>query len=585
MYILGISAHYHDSAAALLQDGVIIAAIQEERLSRIKHDNAFPLLAANQCMALAGITSDAIDCIVYYEKPFWKFERILDTITNRIPFTYQHFAKAIPLWVKNRLWIGSEIRKTLNFKGKVLYAAHHDSHAAAAYYSSEFKDAAIITLDGVGEHTTTTISCYENNKFELLREQHFPHSLGLLYSAFTQYCGFKVNSGEYKLMGLAPYGKPVYKQLIYDALIELFPDGSYRLNMNYFNYSEGLSMINRNFEKLFGKPQRKPESEIDLFYKDVAASIQAVLEEVTLKIVKIAKALTLKQNVVFAGGVALNCKLNQKIVEEKIFESHYFYPCPGDAGSAVGAAYLGWHQFHQKISPAKRGSEVYLGNALNEYPKVTTTEEALLKNKIPFTKIAGDIEIISEALAAGKIVGWYNGRMEFGPRALGNRSILADPRQSTMKAILNEKIKLRENFRPFAPAVLYEKATELFELGTANYNTMMVTAAAKRGTAELMPAVIHEDGTARIQTVSKTDNRPFYELLQSFYEKTGCPALINTSFNVRGEPIVASLEDAIRTFLYTDMDILVFDGEFMICKSSDLKSVMKTIQPNLYADD
>ncbi len=509
-----------------------------------------------------------------------KFERILDTITDHVPFSFLHFAKAIPLWVKNRLWIGLEVKKKLKFKGKVLYASHHQSHAASAFYSSPFKDAAIITIDGVGEYATTTIAIGGTKGIETLKEQHFPHSLGLIYSAFTQYCGFKVNSGEYKLMGLAPYGKPIYKQQIYDHLIKLFPDGSYELNMKYFSYTEGLKMINHHFENVFGKPARKRESTMDPFYQDIAASIQEVLEEVVLKLVAYTKELTQKEHVVFAGGVILNCKLNQKIVEADIFKAHYFYPSAGDAGTAVGAAYLGWYgHLNKEHTSNTNTSEVYLGNWYDDVEKV------LNENAISYTIISDNYSIVAQEIANGKIVGWYNSKMEFGPRALGNRSILADPRKAEMKDILNEKIKLRESFRPFAPAILEENAHQFFELYPCNYNTMMVTAKARPGTKDLMPAVVHHDDTARIQTVSVNDNEKFYQLIQAFYTLTGCPALINTSFNVRGEPIVESLEDALRAFLYTDIDILVFNGKYMVTKEDHLANAKTFIQPKTYAAD
>ena len=584
MYILGISAYYHDSAAALLQDGVLKAAIQEERLSRIKHDKSFPLLAINECLLMSGIEADQLDCVIYYEKPFLKLERIIDTITAGIPKSFSHFLTAIPLWVKNRLWISSEIREKLNFKGEILFANHHESHAAAAYYSSPFTDATIITLDGVGEYATTTIGFGTGTEIGIKLEQHFPHSLGLLYSAFTQYCGFKVNSGEYKLMGLAPYGKPLYKQIIYDHLIKVYPDGSYQLNMKYFDYTEGQRMINSRFIKLFGRPMRSHESSMDSFYMDVAASIQEVIEEIVLKLVIAARSISDRSNVVFAGGVMLNCKLNQKIVEAQIFKNHYFYPCPGDAGSAVGAAYLAWHNYYKKERINFSLQEVYLGTDTSNL-KSESVEECLIRLQCPFDQPQNNFDYIADQISQGKIVGWFNGRMEFGPRALGNRSILADPRRAEMKSILNDKIKLREKFRPFAPAVLAEQASDFFNLHQTNYNTMMVTAVAKAGTDKIMPAVIHEDGTARIQTVSSIDNSDFYKLLESFFLKTGCPALINTSFNVRGEPIVSSIEDALRTFLYTEIDLLVIDTCYIINKEMNLEIIKNKILPKVYEDD
>jgi carbamoyltransferase len=480
---------------------------------------------------------------------------------------------------KHRLWISSEIKKKLKYKGEILYASHHDSHAAAAYFSSPFADAAILTLDGVGEFATTTISTGLGNKIDLIAAQNFPHSLGLLYSAFTQYCGFKVNSGEYKLMGLAPYGKPLYKQNIYDHLITQFDDGSYILNMKYFSYSEGNRMINKKFEKLFGMPRRKEESGLSEFYKDIAASIQEVIEEIVLNLVKQARLLTNKTSIVFSGGVVLNCKLNQKIVEANIFDDHYFYPNPGDAGSAVGAAYLAWFGYLENTYDAQNNSSsIYLGNIMD-------AKECLSQLQVPFQILDNASGEVAKLLSEGKIIGWYNGKIEFGPRALGNRSILADPRNPNMKNVLNEKIKLRENFRPFAPAILEEEASGYFEMHHANYDTMMVTAKVKPGTKELMPAVVHEDGTARIQVVTKGSNKEFHDLLKSFHQLTGCPALINTSFNIRGEPIVESVEDALRTFIYTDMDLLIFNNSYLVSKEFDLEFLKKKLPQIKYAND
>ena len=581
MYILGISAYYHDSAAALIKDGLVVVAIQEERLTRIKHDKSFPIQAINKCIEMAGIQITEIDSVVYYEKPFWKFERILDTITNHVPFTFSPFSSAIPLWVKNRLWISTEIRKKLNFKGKILYASHHESHAAAAYYSSGFNHSAIITIDGVGEYATTTVGMGNQQKIEIIKEQHFPHSLGLLYSAFTQFCGFKVNSGEYKLMGLAPYGQPIYKEKIYAHFLQLFDDGSYQLNMKYFSYTEGRRMINKHFEAIWGMPARKEEAPMDQFYMDIAASIQEVLEEVVLKLCKWVQQLTNTTQVVFAGGVALNCKLNQKLVEANIFENHYFYPSPGDAGSAVGAAYLGWYHFHQKEKCDEVGSTVYLGNNYQN----KDIKSFLESYEIPYKEIINSSELVADKLTEGKIIGWFNGRMEFGPRALGSRSILADPRKASMKDILNEKIKLRETFRPFAPMILESEASHYFELYSANYDTMMVTAKSKNGAELIMPAVIHQDGTARIQLINEVNNLEIFEVLTSFYHKTNCPAIINTSFNVRGEPIVESPLDALRVLLYTDIDQLVFNNSIWVDKEFDMEKVRKKIKMITYAAD
>jgi len=582
MYILGLSSYYHDSAATLLKDGVIVAAIQEERLTRIKNDSSFPAKSIEQCLKMAGITINEVEYIVYYEKPFWKFERIMDTILSTIPFSFSMFIKAVPLWVKSRLWIGPEIRKKLSFKGKILYGSHHESHAAAAYFTSGFDEAAILTIDGVGEFASTMMAIGNKNKIEVLSEQHFPHSLGLLYAAFTQYCGFKVNSGEYKLMGLAPYGKPTFKKLIYDKLIKQYEDGSYYIDMKYFKYEQGKRMVGEEFENLFGKPTRKPESLMEEHYQNVAASIQEVIEEIVINLCRKIKETTQASKIVFAGGVALNCKLNQKIVEAKIFDDHYFYANPGDAGSALGAAYKVWHEHLNNELPVNMAEyNCYLGNEYND----EEIELYLNKYKIVYTQLPNIGELLAKNIAEGKIIGWYNGRLEFGPRALGNRSILADPRSPQMKDILNEKIKLRESFRPFAPVVMEDKASTYFDLFNCRYDHMMVTAQAKNGTKEIMPAVIHNDGTARIQTIDKNVNANLYTVLDEFYKITGCPALINTSFNVRGEPIVESPIDALRAFLYTDIDVLVFNNKFIITKEQKHTEAKILIPEQKYAAD
>lgn len=582
MYILGLSSYYHDSAAALLKDGVIVAAIQEERLSRIKNDPSFPTRAIEQCLKIAGISINEVEYIVYYEKPFWKFERIMDTIMSNVPFSFSMFIKAVPLWIKNRLWIGPEIRKKLAYKGKILFGSHHESHAAAAYYTSGFDHAAILTIDGVGEFASTMIAIGDQHSIKVLSEQHFPHSLGLLYAAFTQYCGFKVNSGEYKLMGLAPYGKPSFKKLIYDRLIQQHEDGSYHIEMKYFKYEQGKRMVGPEFETLFGKSARKPESAMEEHYQDVAASIQEVIEEIVINLCKRIKETTKVNKIVFAGGVALNCKLNQKIVEANLFEDHYFYANPGDAGSALGAAYQVWHQYlNNELIADQPEYNCYLGNEYKEEEIIFN----LNKYKVVYTQPENMDELVAKSISEGKIIGWYNGKIEFGPRALGNRSILADPRTAEMKDILNEKIKLREAFRPFAPVVLKDKASLYFDLYNCRYDQMMVTAQAKVGTETLMPAVIHNDGTARIQTVDQSTNDDLYKVMLKFFQLTGCPALINTSFNVRGEPIVESPEDALRAFLYTDIDVLVFNNKFVVTKGHDLTETKKLIPEKKYAAD
>ena len=584
MYILGISAYYHDSAAALLKDGIIIAAVQEERLSRIKNDRSFPNLAIDACINIAGIKLDEIDSIIFYEKPFWKFERIFESITQNVPFSFLQFLKAIPLWVKKRLWIGPEIKDKLHFKGRVLYASHHQSHAAAAFYASGFTSSAILILDGVGEYATSSIATGEGCLIKMLKEQHFPHSLGLLYSAFTQYCGFKVNSGEYKLMGLAAYGQPRFKQLIYNHLIQQFPDGSYSLDMTYFHYNEGLKLINKKFTRLFGRDQRGEQDGLDVFYFDVAASIQAVLEEIVLKLLEQVKSVTNASKLVFSGGVALNCKLNQRIVESGLFEQYYFHSNPGDAGCAAGAAYLGYYDFLQKSIVTSK-STVFLGNTPYTSDGFGWMQSELNMLGVPYKIISDHHDDIPIALASGKIIASLNGRMEFGPRALGHRSILADPRDPEMKGMLNRKIKLREGFRPFAPSILEEHVEALFDLGPANYDTMMITATAKAGTAELMPSAIHVDGSARLHIVSRHVDKAFHDIIHRFYLMTGCPALINTSFNIRGEPIVATVQDALHTFLYTDIDILLLENKFLISKSMELNAVKAKIKPKVIPND
>lgn len=562
MKILGISAYYHDSAAAVWVDGKLIAALHEERFTRIKHDASFPMNACQHCLKLAGIKISEIDLIVFYEKPFLKFDRIIDTILHTAPFGFSQFLKAIPVWIKQKLWISADIRKKLNYKGQLIFSGHHEAHAASAFFSSPFDEAAIITIDGVGEWATTTIGKAANNTLEILQEQKFPHSLGLFYSSFTQYCGFKVNSGEYKLMGLAPYGKPIYKKKIFDHLIELKDDGSFLLNMNYFNFAEGNTMVNSVFEKLMGQPSRKPETEMTTFYMDVAASAQEVLEEIILKIARHAQTLTGMSSVCMAGGVALNCKANQKLMASGIFQKAYFYPASGDAGGAVGAAYVGAYLYHKLNRDKQLFSPIYLGN---NYDKDAVQQ---ILNHYQISAISGDgiIDMIVEKISEGKVIGWFSGKMEFGPRALGARSILADPRNPEMKSILNEKIKLREGFRPFAPAVLEEYANEYFEIFDANYDTMMVTATAKNGVKNKYPSIVHKDGTCRIQIVKKELNPEFYDLILSYYNLTGCPMLINTSFNVRGEPMVESPIDALRCFVHTDMDYLFLEG-FIIDKT------------------
>lgn len=585
MYLLGISAYYHDSAAALLKDGTLISAMQEERLSRVKHDNSFPIRAIQSCLDQASISMDQISYIVFYEKPFWKFERILDSIVHSVPFSFIQFHLAMPLWFGKRLWIKSEIQRKLDFNKTILFADHHSSHAASAFYTSNFEEAAVLIMDGVGEECTTSIGHGRKNKITLLKHLKFPHSLGLLYSAFTQYCGFKVNSGEYKLMGIAALGNPKFKTMIYDRLITVFEDGSYYLNMHYFDFTEGLQMINKRFIKLFGMDARKPESPLIPFYIDMAASIQEVLEEITLKLTLQTKKITKLDKIVFAGGNFLNCKMNQRIVEAKIFEEHYFYYNPGDAGTAVGAAYLAHFDFLKNDNLLNQNQSPFLGSPLYSNQTTPSLEEKLNQYKLHFIAIDDQLSLVANLLQEGHIVAIAQGAMEYGPRALGNRSILADPRSDKMKPILNERVKLRENFRPFAPILLDHQASRYFDLKKANYDSMMVTATAFPEAYHVMPAVIHADGTARIQLISAKKNRFLHSLLSEFFVLTGCPALINTSFNVRGEPIAANLEDTLHTFLYTDIDALIIENKYLVLKSSNLDTARSLIPQKTFQND
>lgn len=585
MYILGISAYFHDSAAALLLDGRVLAAAQEERFTRIKHDSAFPVKAIHQCLAIANIGMDEIEYIIFYEKPFWKFERILDSIVSTVPFSFRQFHLAMPLWFSKRLWIKSEIQKKLDFKKTILFADHHSSHAASAFYTSNFEEAAVLIIDGVGEESTTSIGQCKKNKITLLKQHKFPHSLGMLYSAFTQYCGFKVNSGEYKLMGIAPLGNPKFKSLIYDHLITVFDDGSYYLHMQYFDFTEGLQMINTLFFNLFGKEARIPESPLTPFYADIAASIQEVLEEIALKLVLQAKKITQLDKIVFAGGSFLNCKMNQRIAEAKIFDDHYFYFNPGDAGAALGAAYLAHFDYLKHTNLLNQNQSPYLGSTLFLNLSERSLEEKLNQYKLYYIAINDNLSLIANLLMEGQIVATANGPMEYGPRALGNRSILADPRSAKMKDILNERVKYRENFRPFAPILLENQALKFFDLKKTKYDTMMVTASALPEAFNIMPAVIHTDGTARIQLISPEKNAFLHSLLSEFYSLTGCPALINTSFNIRGEPIVANLEDALHTFLYTDIDALILENKYLILKKGNLDKARSLIPQKAFQND
>jgi carbamoyltransferase len=586
--ILGISAFYHDSAAALVIDGDIVAAAQEERFSRNKHDAGFPARAIAYCLEEARLTPDRLDYVAFYEKPLAKFERLLETYLAYAPRGLRSFSLAMPLWLREKLFLRRAIRGGLPgpTRAPLVFLDHHESHAASAFFPSPFERAAILTLDGVGEWTTTAQGAGEGNRIRLTHHLQFPHSLGLLYSAFTYYCGFKVNSGEYKLMGLAPYGRPVYKDLIYKHLIDLKPDGSFRLNMRYFNYCQGLTMTGRRFHALAGGPPRRPEARLGQRHMDLAASIQAVTEEVLLRMGRDLHRRTGLTNLVLAGGVALNCVANGRLLREGPFESIWIQPAAGDAGGALGAALFVWYQLLEKPRRVD-GRDAQKGSLLGPHFAPDTIRRWLEGQGIPFRRFGVEdlCRHVAGLLAAGQVVGWFQGRMEFGPRALGARSILGDPRSPTMQATMNLKIKFREGFRPFAPCVLREHAPEWFGLRPGQESPYMLlvapvleghrvaipTAQARvmDGDPDLchrvnvvrsaIPAVTHVDYSARVQTVDAGRNARFYRLVQAFHGLTGCPVLVNTSFNVRGEPIVCTPHDAYRCFLATDMDALVLE--------------------------
>jgi carbamoyltransferase len=593
VHILGISAYYHDSAACLVHDGEVIAAAQEERFTRKKHDSAFPDHAISYCLKEAGIAPHQVDYIVFYDKPFLKFERLLETYLAFAPKGLRSFIASMPVWLKDKLFQKKVITDALkalwsvdiNWEGRLLFSEHHLSHAASAFFPSPFESAAVLTMDGVGEWTTTSLAIGRSNKLEVAKEIHFPHSLGLLYSAMTYYTGFKVNSGEYKVMGLAPYGKPVYADLIKEHLIDIKEDGSFALDMSYFNYCTGLTMTSKKFDDIFGGPPRKPESELTQREMDLAASVQAVTEEVVIKLAKgIAKS-TGQKNLCLAGGVALNCVANGKLLREKVFENIWIQPAAGDAGGAVGAAlgayYIMLNQprvVDKNVYDGMKGS--YLGPEFNQ----AQIEKELIKCGAVFTMHTPE-EITNktaQALADGMAIGWMNGRMEFGPRSLGGRSILADPRSPAMQKLLNLKVKYRESFRPFAPSVLREDVSDWFDLDSDSPYMLLVADVAKSkqrtmspdeealfGIQKLnilrssIPSVTHVDYSARVQTVHEQTNPRYYQLIKRFKELTGCPVLVNTSFNVRGEPIICSPSDAFRCFMGTELDALVVGNAFL----------------------
>jgi len=584
MNILGISAFYHDSAACLVRDGKIISAAQEERFTRKKHDHRFPSQAIEYCLKEAGIERQDLDYVAFYDKPFQKFDRLLSTYLTYAPRGIASFIKAMPLWLKQKLWIKDFIAEELNFEGKILFPEHHQSHAASAFFPSPFKDAAFLTVDGVGEWTTSSYGVGQDNKIDIQGELHFPHSLGLLYSAFTYFTGFRVNSGEYKLMGLAPYGNPTYVDLIKDKLIDLKDDGSFKMNMKYFNFAAGLTMTNRKFAGLFGGAARRPESEISQREMDIARSIQEVTEEILLKMAHHVHQQTGKSNLVLAGGVALNCVGNGRILRESPFENIWIQPAAGDAGGALGAALFTWHQYLDNPREALSIRDSQQGSYLGPNFSDKEVKAYLDLNNITYHLHVDDtlFHSVAQLIADEKVIGWFQGRMEFGPRALGNRSILGDARSPEMQSTMNLKIKYRESFRPFAPSVLSENVSDIFELDKESPYMLLVAPVKEElrvkqkkeqmGLAMInaprstVPAITHVDQSARIQTVNANDNPRYHALISKFFELTGSPVIINTSFNVRGEPIVCTPEEAFICFMRTDMDHLVL-GNFLLNKS------------------
>jgi carbamoyltransferase len=588
--ILGISAFYHDSAAALVVDGRIIAAAQEERFTRVKHDSRFPAKAVGYCLKEAGITPADIDHVVFYEKPYLKFERLLETHLGVAPAGFGSFLKAMPLWIHEKLRLPGELSRGLGngYAKRYVFPEHHESHAASAFFPSPFEEAAILTIDGVGEWATATLGHGSGNKISLTHEMKFPHSLGLLYSAFTYFCGFRVNSGEYKLMGLAPFGEPKYETLILEKLIDLKEDGSFRMNMSYFNYCAGLTMTSRRFDRLFGGSPRQPESPITRRECDMAASIQKVTEEIMLRMASHAHRLTGSRNLCLAGGVALNCVGNGRLLRESAFERIWIQPASGDAGGALGAALFVWHQLlENKRTPQSPDGQ--RGSLLGPEFSSDETKEVLRERRATYREISDAGAFLGEVarhISEGKVIGWMQGRMEFGPRALGARSILGDARNPRMQSLMNQKIKFRESFRPFAPIVLRERASEYFEMKPGEESPYMLVVAPVRAdkllpfhrapdnveglgvinaVRSVIPAVTHVDNSARVQTVDRERSPRLFGLLEAFAALTGCPVMINTSFNVRGEPVVCTPGEAYHCFMATDIDVLVI-GDFILLK-------------------
>ena len=603
MKILGISAYYHDAAACLVVDGEIIAAVQEERFTRKKHDLNFPVNAIAYCLIYAKITSKDIDYVVFYDKPFLKFERLLETYLAFAPRGFKSFATSLPIWLKDKLFQKSVITsalidlwgKDVKWEEKLLFSEHHLSHAASAFFPSPFERAAVLTMDGVGEYTTTSLAVGKGHELSVYKEIHFPHSVGLLYSAMTYYTGFKVNSGEYKVMGLAPYGEPKYAKLIKDHLIDIREDGSFALNMSYFDYCTGLTMTNEKFDALFGGPPRKQESTLTQHEMDIAASVQNVVEEVVLKLAKGVARTTGEKNLCLAGGVALNCVANGKLLREKVFDRLWIQPAAGDAGGALGAALGAYHIMLNQPRNVSSDIDAMKGSYLGPEFSQQDIIERLTRCGAIFKMLSDDkvVEQTAQAMADGKAVGWMNGRMEFGPRALGGRSIIADPRSPTMQKLLNLKVKYRESFRPFAPSVLREDVAYWFELDEDSPYMLLVADVVKDKRREMtaeeqalfgidklnvprseIPSVTHVDYSARVQTVHKETNPRYYALIERFKELSGCPVIVNTSFNVRGEPIVCTPEDAFRCFMGTELDLLVV-GNAVILKTEQSQALVK----------
>ena len=606
MYILGISAFYHDSAACLLKDGNIIAAVQEERFTRKKHDAGFPHQAIEYCLREAGISSSDVTNVVFYEKPFMKFERLLETYLAFAPKGFKSFASAMPLWTKEKLFqksiLTKELTKTLgdsvNWRERLLFSEHHLSHAASAFYPSPFESAAVLTLDGVGEWTTTSLAVGNGKELKVVKEIHFPHSLGLLYSAFTYYTGFKVNSGEYKVMGLAPYGEPKYADLIKEKLIHVAEDGSFQLDMSYFDFATGLTMTNKKFDALFGCPPRTSETELTQREMDLAASVQKVTEDVVIRLAKGIARETGETNLCLAGGVALNCVVNGILLREQIFEKIWIQPAAGDAGGALGAALSAWYLHHAKDRNLSSERDAMHGAYLGPSFTNSEIEAELTACGAKFRKFDDEalIENVATALADIKTVGWMQGRMEFGPRALGGRSIIADPRSPVMQKQLNLKVKYRESFRPFAPSVLREHVSDWFEHDTDS-PYMLLVADVKEDKRRAMtdeeqalfgidklnvprssvPAITHVDYSARIQTVHRDTNPRYHAVITKFYEKSGCPLVVNTSFNVRGEPIICTPTDAFKCFMGTELDVLAV-GNYLLIKEEQDKALKENYE-------